>query len=104
MNDVTKLAFFDELEKIGYLDEELAAHLLKEAGLLGSVGTAAKGLIKGAPKAMPKVSPERMAQMQAAWKAGAGRAGQATRKVMPTQVAMPGGGSVGRMSFAPAMA
>ncbi len=96
MNDITKLAFIDELEKIGYINSEMAEHLMKEAGLLSGIGKA----LTRAPKAMPKLSPQQMAAMKAQWRAGAGRAGQATRKITATPAMAPvGGGGVGAGTF-----
>lgn len=105
MNDITKLAFIDELEKIGFLDEHI-----KEAFLGGAIRGAGKAvgkvIGKSAPKAMPRMSPAQMAAQKARWAAGAGKSGQMTRQVSaPSAAFRPmGGGNVGAGSFAPAMA
>ena len=113
MNDTTKLAFIDELEKIGFVDSEMAEQLLKEAFFGKALRAAGKKLLPGAGgagKAAVKKAPTgstAMSQMKARWAAGAGRSGQATRRVAAPSAAMRpmgDGGSVGAGSFAPAMA
>jgi hypothetical protein len=104
MNDITKLALIDELEKIGFVDFDKEAFL---GGAMRAVGKGAGKLLgKSAPKAMPAMSPAQMAAQKARWAAGAGKSGQMTRQFKAPSAAMRpmGGGNVGAGSFAPAMA
>jgi hypothetical protein len=103
MNDLTKLAFVDELVKIGTISEETAELILKEAGLRMLAG-AAKKAFRPSPAAGRVVSPERMAAMKAQWKAGApsGGAGATLRRSAPSaRLTRPSGGAVGSGSFIP---
>lgn len=104
MNEITKLAFIDELEKIGFADFDKEAFL---GGAIKAVGKAGGKLLgKSAPKAMPQMSPMAMKAQKARWAAGAGKSGQMTRQFKAPSAAMSpmGGRNVGASSFAPAMA
>jgi len=101
MNEITKLAFIDELEKIGFVDSEL----LKEAFLgqaMKAVGKAGgkllgRGGAAGAAKA--PMNPAAMKAMKARWAAGAPRAGAGAtlRRAAPSAGMNPAtGGGIGR--------
>jgi hypothetical protein len=83
MNEITKLAFIDELEKIGYIDDQMVEHLLKEAALVPNPFTALRNARKAsrlrqavrATRATPKMTPEQIMESQRAMRAAAPRAG-----------------------------
>lgn len=93
--EITKLAFYDELEKIGY-DPEAVAEMLKEAGFnpfaaFTNTGRMAKEVAKQRAKNVGQA---------VSWGPGLGRSGQATRKATAAMAGGPAGsGSVGAGTF-----